>query len=151
MLHIRVVTTPGLTGRLLDRLAELPGIHNLIVLEGAARPSGDAVFFDVDHSAANPVFQALRGLSLDRDGAVTVEQVDASLTSTVGAGTDAGLSAREDAPVWEMVEATIRGGAVYSLSFYILIAVGAGGLSAQRAIWRRRGARRPILPPGSPS
>jgi hypothetical protein len=34
MLHIRVVTTSGLTGRLLDRLAELPGIRNLIVLEG---------------------------------------------------------------------------------------------------------------------
>jgi hypothetical protein len=61
MLHIRVVTTPGLTGRLLDRLAELPGIRNL---------------------------------SLDHDGAVTVEQVDASLTSTVGAGTDTGLSVR---------------------------------------------------------
>jgi len=43
MLHIRVVTTPGLTGRLLDRLADLPGIRNLIVLEGAVRPSGDAV------------------------------------------------------------------------------------------------------------
>jgi hypothetical protein len=28
MLHIRVVTTPGLTGRLLDRLADLPGIRN---------------------------------------------------------------------------------------------------------------------------
>jgi hypothetical protein len=34
MLHIRVVTTPGLTGRLLDRLADLPGIRTLIVLEG---------------------------------------------------------------------------------------------------------------------
>jgi uncharacterized hydrophobic protein (TIGR00271 family) len=123
MLHIRVVTTPGLTGRLLDRLAELPGIRNLIVLEGAARPSGDAVFFDVDHSAANPVFRALRGLSLDHDGAVTVEQVDASLTGTVGAGTDTGSPTREVAPVWEMVEATIRGGAVYSLSFYILLAI----------------------------
>jgi len=70
MLHIRVVTTPGLTGRLLERLADLPGIRNLIVLEGAARPSGDAVFFDVDHGAANPVFRALRALSLDHDGAV---------------------------------------------------------------------------------
>jgi hypothetical protein len=39
MLHIRLVTTPGLTGRLLDRLAELPGIRNLISQgkRGAAR------------------------------------------------------------------------------------------------------------------
>jgi hypothetical protein len=95
MLHIRVVTTPGLTGRLLDRLAELPRIRNLIVLEGAARPSGDAIFFDVDHSAANPVFRELRGLSLDHDGAVTVEQVDASLARSTGATT--ALPARRQA------------------------------------------------------
>jgi uncharacterized hydrophobic protein (TIGR00271 family) len=123
MLHIRVVTTPGLTGRLLDRLADLPGIRNLIVLEGAARPSGDAIFFDVDHSAANPVFRELRALSLDHDGAVTVEQVDASLARTTGATTAIGSPASEIAPVWEMVEAAIRGGAVYSPSFFGLLAI----------------------------
>jgi hypothetical protein len=123
MLHIRVVTTPGLTGRLLDRLADLPGIRNLIVLEGTARPSGDAIFFDVDHSAANPVFRALRGLSLDHDGAVTVEQVDASLASTTGATTAIGSPASEIVPVWEMIEAAIRGGAVYSPSFFGLLAI----------------------------
>jgi hypothetical protein len=52
MPHIRVVTTPGLTGRLLGRLEDLPGLRNLIVLEGAARPSGDAIFFDVDRRGA---------------------------------------------------------------------------------------------------
>ena len=123
MLHIRVVTTPGLTGRLLDRLADLPGIRNLIVLEGAVRPSGDASFFDVDHSAANAVFRELRGLSLDHDGAVTVEQVDASLARTTGATTAIGSPASEKAPVWEMVEAAIRGGAVYSPSFFGLLAI----------------------------
>jgi hypothetical protein len=46
MLHIRVVTTPGLTGRLLDRLADLPGVRNLIVLEGAARPHRGVHFRD---------------------------------------------------------------------------------------------------------
>src|SRR3954447_20974012 len=52
MLHIRVVTAPGLTGRVVDRLFGLPGIRNLIVLEDAARLSpGDAVFLDVDHGA----------------------------------------------------------------------------------------------------
>ena len=72
MLHIRVVTTPGLTGRLLD---------------------------------------------------VTVEQVDASLASTTGATTAIGSPASEIVPVWEMVEAAIRGGAVYSPSFFGLLAM----------------------------
>jgi uncharacterized hydrophobic protein (TIGR00271 family) len=123
MLHIRVVTAPGLTGRLLDRLADLPGIRNLIVLEDAARlPPGDAVFLDVDHGAANPVFRALRGLGLDNDGAIAVEQVDASLARASSAG-GTGSPGREISPVWEMVEAAIRGGAMYSPSFYILLAI----------------------------
>ena len=113
MLHVRVVSPASVTGRLLDRLAGLPGVRNLIVLEGAAhRPDGDAVFFDVDHGAANPVFRALRGLGLDHDGAITVEQVDALLTTDVRPAGRIGSPASEVAPVWEMVEATIRGGAV---------------------------------------
>ena len=124
MLHIRVVTAPDRTGLLLDRLDGLPGVRNLVVLEGAARdPHGDAVFFDVDYAAANPVFRALRGLGLDHDGVVTVEQVDASLTDTVGTGGVIGSPARELAPIWEMVEATIRAGATYSPSFFLLLAL----------------------------
>jgi Domain of unknown function (DUF389) len=124
MLHVRIVSPPGVTARLLDGLAGLPGVRNLIVLEGAAqRPDGDAVFLDVDHGAANPVFRALRGLDLDRDGAINVEQVDASLTAATRPSGRIGSPASEIAPVWEMVEATIRGGAVYSPSFFALLAI----------------------------
>ena len=124
MLHVRIVSPPGVTGRLLDGLGGLPGVRNLIVLEGAAqRPDGDAVFLDVDHGAANPVFRALRGLDLDRDGAINVEQVDASLTAATCPSGRIGSPASEIAPVWEMVEATIRGGAVYSPSFFALLAI----------------------------
>ena len=124
MLHVRVVSPASVTGRLLDRLAGLPGVRNVIVLEGAAhRPDGDAVFLDVDHGAANPVFRALRGLGLDHEGAITVEQVDASLTADAPPGGRIGSPASEVAPVWEMVEATIRGGAVYPPSFFILLAI----------------------------
>jgi hypothetical protein len=102
MLHIRVVTTPDLTGRLLDRLADLPGIRNLIVLEG-----------------------------------VTVEQVDASLASTTGAATAIGLSVAFGS--WHEA-----GGSALQLllNVVLLIVVGAGGLSAQRALWARRYLRK---------
>ena len=83
MLHIRVLSPPGVTGRLLDQLASLPGIENLIVLEGAGhRPDGDAVLLDVRDNAANPVFRMLRDLGLDHDNPIAVELVDASLTDT---------------------------------------------------------------------
>jgi uncharacterized hydrophobic protein (TIGR00271 family) len=120
MLHIRVVAPPGRTDRVLETLGGLPGVRNLIVLDGAARlPDGDAVQFDVHDNAANPVFAALRGLGLDRDGGITVQQVDAALTAPAQRRS----AAREIAPVWEMVEATIHRGAVYSPSFYGLLAI----------------------------
>jgi uncharacterized hydrophobic protein (TIGR00271 family) len=125
MLHIRVVSPPSVTARLLDRLAVLPGVQNLIVLERAARrPDGDAVNFDVHDGAANPVFRALRELGLDQDDATAVERVDASLTRAAPPRIGIRSPAREIAPVWEMVEATIRTGAAYTPSFFILLAIG---------------------------
>lgn len=124
MLHVRVVSPPDVTGALLDRLAVVPGVQNLIVLDGAARrPDGDAVLFELQESAANPVFRALRDLGLDRDGPIAVEQVDASLTGAARAEGGIGSPARETAPVWEMVEAAIGAGAVYSPSFFALLAI----------------------------
>jgi hypothetical protein len=101
MLHIRIITPPGRTRLLLDRLCALPGIQNLVVLEGVAqRPEGDAVFFDAGQGAANPVFRAARGLGLDHggpdrhdDGRAPVHRVDgprgiiaAATASTFSAG-----------------------------------------------------------------
>ncbi len=123
MLHVRVVTAPDRTGPLVDTLTALPGVQNLVVVAGAGlRPRGDGVSFDVHQAAANPVFRALRDLHLDGDGVITVEQVDASLpraAATVSSPT------KEAAPVWEMVAAAVRGGAVYSPSFFILLAIAA--------------------------
>jgi uncharacterized hydrophobic protein (TIGR00271 family) len=124
MLHVRVVSPPNVTGALLARLAEATGVQNLIVLDGAARrPDGDAVLFELQESAANPVFHTLRDLGLDREGPVAVQQVDASLTREVRPGGGIGSPARETAPVWEMVEAAIGAGAVYSPSFFALLAI----------------------------
>src|SRR5215831_64864 len=124
MLHVRVVSPPDLTGSLADRLTAAPGVWNVVVLAGdARRPAGDAVQFDVRDGAANPVFRALRELGLDRDRVICVERVDAALTDQAPAATPHGELRREIAPVWEMVEAVIRGGEGYAPSFYILLAV----------------------------
>ena len=123
MLHVRVVSPPALTGRLADLLIATAGVQNLVVQPGAAtRPDGDSVQFDMRDEAANPVFRDLRGLGLDRAGAICVERVDATLTDRARA-TGHGALVGEQAPVWEMVEATIRAGAAYSPSFYILLII----------------------------
>ena len=129
MLHVRVVSPAALTGRLADQLTASPGVQNLVVQPGAAtRPDGDSVQFDLHDEAANPVFRDLRGLGLDRAGAICVERVDATLADQAPTGGH-GAIVRERAPVWEMVEATIRAGAACTPSFYILL-VAAGLIGA---------------------
>ena len=123
MLRVRVVSPAGLTGPLVERLTAAHGVQNLVVLPGAVRrPEGDAVHFDLSDGAANPVFRDLRELGLAGHGSISVERVDATLTAAAPAA-KAGVLRRETAPVWEMVEAVIRGGAVYAPSFYALLTI----------------------------
>src|SRR5215831_11488835 len=123
MLRVRVVSPAGLTDALLERLTAAPGVRSVVVLrEAAYRPEGDAVHFELSDGAANPVFRELRALGLARQGSISVERVDATLTAAGTAG-ETGALRRETAPVWEMVEAIIRGGAVYAPSFYGLLII----------------------------
>jgi uncharacterized hydrophobic protein (TIGR00271 family) len=133
MLHVRVASPADCTGQLVEKLSALPGVQNLVVLAHAAhRPAGDAVQFDVRDGAANPVFAILRDLGIDRDGLIAVERVDAVLDRAATPARGSGYLAPEVAPVWEMVEATIRSGAVYPPSFFILLGIagliGAAGI-----------------------
>jgi uncharacterized hydrophobic protein (TIGR00271 family) len=124
VLHVRVVSPRELTERLIAALATFAGVQNLVVLRGVAqRPDGDAVLFDVHTGSANPVFRHLRGLELDRRGTITVDNVTVTIADPANPAAHAGPAHRERAPVWEMVEATIRSGAVYAPSFYVLLAI----------------------------
>jgi uncharacterized hydrophobic protein (TIGR00271 family) len=123
MLRVRVVSPASVTGPLLERLTAAPGVRNVVVLrEAAHRPEGDAVHFDLSDGAANPVFQELRDLGLARQGSISVERIDATLRAA-GSAPETGALRHETAPVWEMVEAIIEGGAVYPPSFYVLLTI----------------------------
>ena len=132
MLHVRVASPADRTGQLAEKLSAHPGVRNLVVLANARLPDGDIVQFDVRDGAANPVFETLRGQGLDRDGLISVERVDAVLDAGTVPRTRTRYLTPEIAPVWEMVEATIRAGADYPPSFFILLTIagliGAAGI-----------------------
>ena len=124
MLHVRVVSPPGRTARLVAALAADPGVQNLVVLKGAARrPDGDAVQFDVLNRSANPVLRELRALDLDGAGSITVGEVDVALSGPPSPAAERRYARRERVPVWEMVEAAIRAKASYPPSFYGLLVI----------------------------
>ena len=130
MLHVRVVSPPGATGDLIERLSAASGIRNLVVLPGAAlHPDGDAVQFDLLTQFANPVLQELRARA-GNVSSIVIENVDVSIIETGDPG-DPGVhphaSARphfgELPPVWELVEAKIRAGGQYPPSFLALLII----------------------------
>jgi uncharacterized hydrophobic protein (TIGR00271 family) len=124
VLHVRVVSPPDRTARLVAALAANPGVQNLVVMKGAARvPDGDAVQFDVQNRSANPVLRELRGLDLDGVGSITVVAVDVALSGPPSLAGERRYARRERVPVWEMVEGTIRANASYPLSFYLLLVI----------------------------
>jgi uncharacterized hydrophobic protein (TIGR00271 family) len=130
VLHVRIASPPGVTGRLLETLTAHSGVLNLVVVKGAARrPDGDAVQFDLRPGSANPVFRQLRDLRGAGLRSVMVETVDASLAEPEQAPARRGIGQQirhgELAPVWEMVEARIRDGGVYPPSFFVLLVIAA--------------------------
>ena len=130
MLHVRVVSPHDLTPWLVSALTSEPGVRNLVVLPGAARrPDGDAVQFDLLNESANPVLRQLRRLPLDGRGSVTVGEVNVALDGPRHAAETRRYARRERIPVWAMVEGTIRAGAAYPPSFYVLL-VAAGLIAA---------------------
>ncbi len=119
-----MVSPAELTGHLLTRLAAHPGVRNLVLLRGTAQlPDGDAIQFDLLNASANPVLHDLRSLGLDQHGSVTVGEVNIALDGPPSATAERRYARREQVPVWEMVEGTIRGNANYPPSFYLLLVI----------------------------
>ena len=123
MLHVRLVSSPGSTDHLVERLSADPGVRNLVVMRGAARsPDGDAVQFDLLTRFANPVLRELRAQVQDY-GSVVIQNVDATINGPGEPGDHSSQRHGEIPPVWEMVESKIRAGGEYPLSFYALLII----------------------------
>jgi uncharacterized hydrophobic protein (TIGR00271 family) len=124
VLHVRVVSPREETARLVAELTAHAGVQNLVVLKDAAhRPGGDAVQFDVQNRSANPVLRELRRRALDSRGSITVGEVHIAISGPPSAEAERRYARRERVPVWEMVEGTIRAGAAYPPSFYLLLII----------------------------
>lgn len=124
MIHLRLVSPPGLTDETVGMLAADRCVFNLVVLEGMARhPDGDALECDVLAGAANEVLRRLRELRVDRHGSVVIEPVDTVLSGLAAEAEKQQLGPLAHAPVWEAVEARIRAEGTYLPSFYVYLII----------------------------
>jgi uncharacterized hydrophobic protein (TIGR00271 family) len=105
MLHVRLIAPPETTSEALQLLDASPAVTHLCVNEQAARkPSGDVVSFDVAREGATSVLEALRGLDLEREGAIVVENLDISISESAVKAEQETPGEPADAVVWEGLE-----------------------------------------------
>ena len=124
MLHVRVVAPPSCTASLCESLEANTAVTNVMVLEGAARkPPGDAIFFDVVREGASELFDELRALGVAREGGISVDHVDATLSDAARAAAASTPGYEEDAVVWEELDEHTREGATLSWAYLAFLAI----------------------------
>ncbi|WP_433076119.1 DUF389 domain-containing protein [Dactylosporangium sp. CA-052675] len=124
MLHLRVISPPEETERVVELLTAEAGATNVVVLAGAARePAGDLVLADVVREAGSPVLAALRGLGLHERGSIAIETVDVALSRGARRAADAVPGLAGDAVVWDEIEQKTGAETELSGSFLAMLAV----------------------------
>ncbi|MFD4573857.1 DUF389 domain-containing protein [Streptomyces sp. NPDC058417] len=82
MLHLRLITPAERTDAAVRLIENTVGTTHLVVLPGAARdPAGDVVTCDVAREAADGLLRGLRAQGLEESGAITLEDIDLTLST----------------------------------------------------------------------
>ena len=82
MQHLQVSVPAEHTDKVLSVLRACPGLATLAVLTGASeRPEGDVVLADLARESVDIVVRALRHLDVDRYGAISITDVDTSVSA----------------------------------------------------------------------
>jgi uncharacterized hydrophobic protein (TIGR00271 family) len=130
MYRIRLASPTHGTHHILEVLGASHGAVNVSVLTGSGRfPDGDVIECYLQPEIADEVIRELRELDPRRRGPITVEKVETAVIRSHQEMIKPMVSDREIAPVWEVVDATIRANATYPVSFYLLM-VAAGLIAA---------------------
>ncbi|GAB3751770.1 hypothetical protein [Microlunatus parietis] len=124
MLHLRVISPDALTDPTLDLLRDDEAVTHLFVLRGAAqRPAGDVISCDIAREGAQDILDRLRGLGLEKEGGISVEQVDLTLSTAADSAVDRTPGEPSDAIVWSDIEQRSGDEAKLSWTYLVLMTV----------------------------
>jgi uncharacterized hydrophobic protein (TIGR00271 family) len=124
LLQLRVTVPPGRMDVVRALFDECPGTAHLAVLPGASlTPAGDLLLADVARESADSLIAGLRRLHVDRDGAITVESVDAAVSRAAEEAEEAAPGDGSDAVVWEQVVRTTAADATLSVSYLVFLTI----------------------------
>ncbi|HKJ35217.1 MAG TPA: DUF389 domain-containing protein [Solirubrobacterales bacterium] len=121
MVHLRIVVPSYQSEHALDLLDGTESVCNLVFLERAARrPVGDVILCDVARQDASVVIADLRELDIDREGSISIEEIDSQISAAAAAAESAARQGdRSDPVIWEELSARTSDSVALTPAFLI--------------------------------
>ena len=133
MLHLRIITPPDLTARVLQELADDPGVTHLTTdRDAATQPPGDLIACDVVRASVNPLLRRLRSAGVAERGGITMTELETVISTAADRAQAEVLTPEIDTIVWEEVSARTSDDSAFSVSFGVLMVL--AGIIAAIAI-----------------
>ncbi|WP_328721285.1 DUF389 domain-containing protein [Streptomyces sp. NBC_00247] len=124
MLHLRLIVPADRTDDVVRLLEGSVGATHLVVLPGAARsPAGDLVLCDVAREAGDPLIGALRGLGIDREGSITVDNPELTLSARADEAEEQAPGDGADAVLWEELTEVTHEESTFSITYVAFLTI----------------------------
>ncbi|MFE3072058.1 DUF389 domain-containing protein [Streptomyces sp. NPDC059247] len=124
MLHLRMIVPPDRTASAVDLIQSTVGTTHLVVLPGAARdPVGDLVLCDAARESADELLHGLRGMRIDQDGSIAVENIDLSMSSRADTAEEEAPGEGADAVIWEQLAESTHEESTLSFTYLSFMAL----------------------------
>jgi hypothetical protein len=124
VLHLRLICPAERTDEVGELLDQSVGVAHIVVIRGAAvRPLGDVVEADIARECADELLAGLTALSLDHDGAITLESLDTVLSDAADAAEEAAPGQGADAVVWDELVARTGDDSRLTVGYQIFLTI----------------------------
>ncbi|WP_392672099.1 DUF389 domain-containing protein [Streptomyces sp. LN785] len=124
MLHLRLIVPTGRTDEVVRLVERSVGATHLVLMPGAALdPAGDVVTCDVAREAVDDVIAALRGLGIDRSGAIAMEDTELTLSAHADRAEKEAPGEGVDAVLWEKLADATHEESTFSATYLAFLSV----------------------------
>lgn len=124
LVQLRIATPVDRTEQVRELVEDCRGTAHLAVLRGASvLPPGDLVLAEVARESADALIADLRDLGIDRDGALSIDGVEAAVSARAEQAEKAAPGDGSDAVVWEQVVRTVDGESSLSVSYLTFLTI----------------------------
>ncbi|WP_084655275.1 DUF389 domain-containing protein [Nocardia altamirensis] len=124
MLHLRMISPPEQTDKVLAVLAANVGVTHVTLARGVAvEPAGDLVQADVAREAANEVLADLTELGMCKSGGITLGPVETVLSEAGDRAVEAAPGDPTDAVVWEELLAQTKEESTLNSTFVAFLTI----------------------------